>query len=87
MAFDSRDFFRIVRPLHRLNLVLVLIYFPCSNSKEVETLCPRKQTVSAPVFNLVDDGNTTLGDVAKVQSKVFDVKVSFTNVSPFQVYL
>lgn len=51
-----------------------------SDSKEIEGLCPRGQNVTAPMFNIVDDGKTTLGDVAETTRQIFGVKVVFTNV-------
>ncbi|UZJ57494.1 hypothetical protein CBS101457_006814 [Exobasidium rhododendri] len=49
--------------------------------QDFERCCPRRDTPKAPVFNVVDDGDTDQGKLLDVVSKVFGIETGFTNMA------
>jgi hypothetical protein len=49
------------------------------DGEELDFLAMRSEQVKAPVFNLVDDSKTTMGQLAESIAKAVGVKHSFTN--------
>lgn len=50
------------------------------DKEEIAGLCPRTKTVKAPLFNLVDEGDTDLGMLSSIVADSVGVKAGFTNV-------
>lgn len=49
------------------------------DDKEIEALAPRTSTQRAPLFNITDGGQTTMGDIVEAVGKAVGVKTTFTN--------
>lgn len=50
------------------------------DKQDIEGLCPRTKTVKAPLFNLVDEGDTDAGMLSSLVADSVGVKAGFTNV-------
>lgn len=47
--------------------------------KAVKTVVPEKERVTLPLFNIVDDGDSTQGSLAKAVAEVWGVEWGFLN--------